>query len=248
MPRASGSSGEMETMLKSKPLSPERQSLAIAIAERNAAQAELDALNNAAGGWDNPARQAVRKAQAAVDAAPEAIAAARDAAANYLVAQASGIATPPPPTIAAAREAAQLAADELAAASAALETLQDRIKPAQDALGWKERAVEKAVEAVLRSSPEVTAVLAEVQRLQRELFKKGAQLVLLLSKNALDLQRVESPGRSDFSPAQRTVHKLTLQPPALWESGPDFPPADLTTWDRALAALHRDATAPLPTP
>jgi hypothetical protein len=226
-------------------LSPERQALADAIAERDATKAEFEAVQRAAGGWDSPARQAVRQAEAALEEATAAIEKALQNAATYLVEQASGAGTPPAVTIADARRDEQTARDNLAAAESALATLKARIGPAEDALGWKEMKVRDAVEAVLKAAPETEAVLVEVENAMRVLWQHGAVLQAIHRAGALDLRNVETPGRSDLSRANR-LHGRMHQPPMYW---PDFPPAGAVgLWNAAVKALHTDASTVLPTP
>ena len=232
-------------MLKSKPLSSERQSLAIAIAERNAAQAELDVLNRAAGSWESPASQAVRRAREALDVAPAAIEKAKEDAATYLVAQVSGNVTPAPITVADALEAASLARDELAAAESTLEALRSRIGPAEDALRWGEDKVRRAVEAVLKASPEVAAVLDEVERAVNSLWRHGAVLQALWHASGLDTTKIDKGATLENSRAIALYHRL-LSLPAAWQGLP--PVLAVGTWDAAVKALHTDPNATLPTP
>jgi hypothetical protein len=223
--------------------SPERQALAAAIQERDEAQRALDAVESAAGSWESPAQQAVRRAREALDVAPEAIEKAKEDAATFLVDQASGGTMPAPITIAAAHAAAQLARDELAAAESAFETLQARIRPAQLVLDGKELKVQAAAAAVLRASPEVTVVLDEVERAVNALWQHGAVLQALWRVNGLDATKVVSGTNIENSRAITLYHRL-LNFPSQWQGLPPVPAVG--AWDAALKALHRDATAPLP--
>jgi hypothetical protein len=232
-----------DTMFKSRQTSAERKALADAIAIRDTARADLDAVQRAAGSWDAPARVAVRKAEAKLAAAPEAIEQARQAAAVYLVEQASDAGTPPATSIADARRDEQTARDELEAAKSALAILQSKIGPAETELRWKEGHVTTAIQALLRASPEVAAVLAEVERLQAALWESGAVLMLLSRENGLDEANVQTaPLVSEFSPAKRALTRLQ-QLPVSWGFPPSAPTA---AWSQAIAALRSDANAVLP--
>lgn len=225
----------------SKP-APARQTLAAAITERNAAKAELEALEAAAGSWDAPAAVAVREARAALEAATASIATAQDTAADYFVAAASGQAIPPPLSVSEARAAEKAARDNLAAAESSRATLQERIPAAEQALQFRETAVAAAVSEVLKSSPETAAVLDEVEAAVNTLWRHSAVLQAIASANGLPLDVASALPGSDLSRAGKLFNRL-LWAPAKWER---LPPVNVSPWDTAFKALHEDASTALP--
>jgi hypothetical protein len=220
-------------------LTPERQRLAEAIRERDEAKAALDTLTAAADDWGGTARQAVRKAEAALEAATAAIETAGTAAADYLLAGSAGLL---PATVGDARAAQQVANDNLLAAQSALQTLQSRVRPAEQALEWKETKVRDAVTAAIKASPEMKALLDEAEAAVNALWRHGAALEALWKLSAVDTTKVEVGSTVAFSRGQSLRNKLHDQP-MRWQG---LPRVDTSAWEQAFRALHVDATAELP--
>lgn len=222
-------------------MSPERSALAAAIIAHNEHLAARAAAVNA----EAPAVAALKAARGAVRDAETAVAAAPDARTRYLMAKAHGTTETPP---ASAREAAEALSDaeaELAAAEAALEALR---ADAQGAYSPTDRRLQEAVRAVIlaEAGSAAAAVVAEVDRLQRELVRQGQLLTFLVDQQAFPVSN--EIGSTYGKPADRTVrdtlYRLQWAPMSWTEICRQQDGA--ADWRSALAALQADATAPLP--
>jgi hypothetical protein len=222
------------------PPSPERQALASAIEARNARHQALAAMSAAVSAAD----KAWRRARDARAAAASAVERAKSDAADFGIATAQGDTCVAPLSIKAARTALVDAEDEEASARAALDALDSRAKqsPLRDTTWLAEENVRKAAAAVLATAPGIAPLLAEVERLQRELADKGAALLFLASNHALDLADIDLGFSGEPSPARVVVNRLQW-PMATWEG---LTATSAEPWKAALAALKNDATADLP--
>lgn len=224
---------------------PERTALAQAISAHNEHLSVQAAVVNAEGpaaAAVTAARDAVRKAEAALEEAPE-------AHTRYHIAKARGALQPAPQS---AREAADALADaeaELVAAETALEALRAEAQ-STTAYSPTERRLQEAVRAVLlaEGSLATSAVVAEVDRLQQELVRMGQMLRFLIDKQAFPVST--EIGSTYGKPADRairdTLNRLHWAPLSWSEICRQQDGA--AGWRSALAALQIDAAAPLPSP
>jgi hypothetical protein len=224
-------------------LTPERAALAAAIETWKARSAEIAAAQAAV-----TAADAVWRAsrQTRVDAAA-AIEPAKAATAEHAIAAAMGIAGEAPITIKAARAALTEAEDNEESAKAALDALTSRLAEITR-YSFAEGNVKAAAAAVIAAAPETAALVAKVERLQRELVAAGDALLWLSGAGALNTARIEvTPYRTELPPAAIVATRLQ-SPPASWTDPlKEIPPgAGRGPWLAAMAALQTDAAAGLP--
>ena len=163
--------------------SPARADLAIAIAARDALQADVDRLKAA----EEPLEQAQRDAWRAITAAKEAVEAAQISATEYVLAKASGNASAAPMTTRQARDALADAEDADASVKAAQAKRRAELDAAEMSLGFAREKVKKAVAAVMREHPDLPALVGRIDKLQRELLEAAATLALLIDNRAIEL-------------------------------------------------------------
>jgi hypothetical protein len=224
------------------PLSPDRAALAAAIDAWRTAQDEVAAITRAV----DVARTAHSDARTKLDEAEAAVDAAKTAMADHLTDTAMGTHNAPPRTIKQSRTALIDAEDDADVAKAALDALKARLDTAQQHLANCTIDREQALRAMLKASPEVAALLAEVEKLQTELVSKGAALSFLWKNHALSLGM---PGLASYQ--GDTAADLALMrlrsPPSSWHAlHNDIVPAREAPYRAWLSALLTDASAPLP--
>jgi chromosome segregation ATPase len=229
--------------LKPQPArSPAREALAAAIAYHAKRQAEITGANKA---LEN-ATAAYRAARDARDAAARAVEETRDAATAFLIAKANGTEGAAPLSIHEARTNLDRAENDLASAKEAMDLLESKANSLQRYGDIPAQKVTEAVAAVMRDEPAAQALVADVERLQRELAEKGAALLFLASERAVHLDNVQTSRGSEFSPA-RTATIRMQQPPSSWPALANYPNLpSIMPWRAAIAALRQDASADLP--
>jgi hypothetical protein len=223
-------------------LPPERAALATAIEVWRAARDDVAAIERAVSvAYDNRST-----ATAARDTAAAAVAAARTDAVEHLTQAALGTPSTAPTTVRAARGLLAEAEEAVEDAQAVLDGLRARLDPAKDTLGHAVWSRDAAVIAVAKSSPEVLALLGDVERLQTELTSKGAALLFLHQNNALEIGRPGSPDWQGNTRADIALNRLN-SPPRTWLAlHNDIAPAGEAPYRSWLAALTTDAAAQLP--
>jgi len=228
---------------------PERAVLAHAIAAYAAAVANVQATDDAGVRASN----AVYDAQAAVTAAMEDITPTREAMVNHLVAAAGGDTDPAPRTEREARAVLADAEAALDATRAARDALKGRLPEAEQARDRATRVRTEAAHAVIaaEAADHAAALAAEVEGLQRDALRKGAALRWLVKAGAVPtVQQIGGNFGRPSDPAIRdtvTRHELGLQYIMMhdgWHQVMAQPGA--AAWDDVLAALERDAAAPVP--
>jgi predicted nucleic acid-binding Zn-ribbon protein len=204
------------------PRTPERATLAAAIARHDAARRRLAAVDEAirnAGTAVFAAREHAEKAEAAITAAKE-------ANADYLTRQALGEAGSPPQSIKAARAIAVEANDALDVARQTEAALAAQREPAKDELHWAEQNLTAEHRGAVKADDAVARLLRDYADARRR-FEELVAVVGLLAKRGMLPPGAERP----------------------WNLYVNFDaplPAD-SPWHAALDALARDADAPLPT-
>ena len=197
-----------------------RQALASKIAKRDDAVRRLAATHQAI----ERAQDIRREARAKHEAAKAAIEDAKAGEAALIMNGETGLIEWP---LKQARQAVEDAADDVEAASAAIETLKAGIGEGERAVMYAEIGVDGAVGEVLADA--VSKLAAEAEVLRVNLAEKRAILGLVSHS---------SPGRE----AARTLARLQLREPL---DGVDVSTV-LRLWKAAIEALKRDATTPLP--
>ncbi len=227
---------------------PERAALAHAIAAHAAAAAHVAAIDAAA----QRASEAVWDAQAAITKVGEAIGEAREAMLQHLIAAAGGGTGAAPHTEREARADLADAEAALDAARAARDALKGRLPEAEQAryrAAWVRTEAARAVIAA-EAADHAAALAAEVESLQRDALRKGAALCWLVKAGAVPtVQRVGGEfGRPADSATRDTLtrHEMVLQVDTVdgWQNS--TAKAGAAAWNDALAALERDAAAPVP--
>jgi predicted RNase H-like nuclease (RuvC/YqgF family) len=220
--------------------SPERAALAAAIETWRTARDDVTTIERAI----YAAIDTCTVAANARDTAAAAVTAARADAVVHLTQTALGTASTPPTTLKATRAALAEADDALEDAQAALDGLKARLNPAKDTLAFAAQTRDEAVLRVLRGSSEITALIADVQRLQRELADRGTALTFLARHRAIDLSRVVDGYRNEQPPAEIAIYRLNA-PVHTWNDLLANVPGP-TPWQVAIEGLKVDATTPLP--
>ncbi len=217
---------------------PERAALAAAIEAAATRSSEIAALEKAVAA----ARVSYSDAQDRRRTAAAAIEPARAAATEHAIALALGTAGDAPISVRAATAALTEAEDAEAAAKAALDTLRERLAGKREFEYLVAEKLKLAAGAALR--PGTAGLLADVQRLQRELFDKGSALQWLESVGALDLEPDAVTGAS--APAALIVDRCR-SPMTTWgELANDPTIAGAAPWQAAFDRLLSDANAELP--
>jgi hypothetical protein len=161
--------------------SPARAALAIAIAEKAAAD-EAHRKLVAAG---ESLAQAVYTADGVVEAARQAIEDAKEGTVRHLTAIATGEAGKAPKTVKQARQEMTDAEEALELARAARDGLTGRIDEARATAARMVDRVREAAKGVLAEAPAATGLLAEVIDLQREIINKGRAMSWLMGQGIL---------------------------------------------------------------
>jgi hypothetical protein len=218
--------------------SPERAALAGAIAQRDAVASEVAAIRAAV----EAARAASHAAQQARAAAETGIATAKAAAGQHLTDAAMGTAGARPPDIRAARAALLAADDDCEVTQIAVDALATRLAEAERAEPAARLKVESAALACVRASPEAARLLADTERLQRELFANAAALTHLHRIGGLDRAMPGANPNATSTPADLAAARLA-SPVSTWHAlaTESREPA----WRAWLEALSTDADAML---
>lgn len=217
--------------------SPERAALAEAIADRSVIVAKIVATQSAL----DAARTALGAAREARGDAHRGIEAAKAAAGQHM-AEAGGTGTRPP-GIREARDALTAAEDYCDIAQIAVDALAARLVEAEQREPFARRRVEVAALAAARSSSETERLIAEVEKLQKELFAKGTALAYLHRIGAVDRAQFGSNPNVTATAADLAVQRLG-SPVATWSglASETLEPA----WRTWIEALSIDADAKLP--
>jgi chromosome segregation ATPase len=198
------------------PRSPEREQLAEAIARHEEATDRLAAVRAARDRNEEArhgAEESVAKATAGIERA-------KTDAAAALVGGAPGALS-----VSSARAALQEREDSLVAVIAAGGILAEHAEDAERELGRSERAVDAAVEGVVKASAEIRALVGRLKPAYEELVDVRNALRMMQSRLPDDLRIM---GGVDIP----SIHQDDLKLAA--------------TWRTAVAALASDADAPLP--
>ena len=227
-------------------MTPEREALAHAIAAHAEAVATASGMARAIHNAD----QAVYAARDAVGRAEAAVNESRDVLVAHLVVTASGGISAAPRSVREARDALDDAKGALDAARGARDALQGRLPDAQGRVRMKATLLSDAAHAVIASEAagHAAALGEDVQAVQVEAIRKGAALAWLSKVGALPMVQ-QSTGRVLADPAMRRAvswQEQTQRASTLdgWQQAAAT--AGALAWDEALAALQRDAAAPLP--
>jgi hypothetical protein len=214
-------------------LSPERARLAEAISAFRIASAEMAGVDKAIAS----ARSTQYQQQHVVDEAEAAIEIAKSAAAIYLAAVAMGNAGPAPKSIRQARAGLIDEQEALESSKQAVAALESR-----RSAGFATDTRDQAACAVMAAGPEVAAVIADVERLQGELYARGASLRFLTQNRIL---QVGQYGRSDWHGATRVDNAMARlhSPSDTWAALQDN--SDAARFQSWRDALLLDATATL---
>jgi hypothetical protein len=195
----------------------EREALAAAVAQHDAAVARLAAIKVA----QQTARAEYYAASAAADTATAAIEEAKGDVARHLTDVAMGTAGPAPKSVQHYRAKAQEAEDARDAAQSAQEALAEQHKEAENAVIIARVGLDSRIKAVLAAEAPVEQLIVGFHKLRRE-FVAHQQLVEWLdSKHAI--------------PADR-----------FWQRDRGESVDGTAPWEAALAALETDPDAPLP--
>jgi hypothetical protein len=183
-----------------QPISPQREQLALAISERDAAEAEWAALNQAAS-WNGPAEASVRLALEAVDTAKEAIDRAKQNAVSVMMASSLGTIAPLGQTVTEARHQLAVAEDQLVAATEARDSLQAQLKFAEDHRRYPQSRVREAALSVIMAEGGLDRIVADADRLQRALYSRSLELQWYHGHNLISAKAVQvGPFDSEFPP------------------------------------------------
>ena len=216
----------------SPPRTPERESLAEAIARHAEATNRLAAVQAAR----ERTEQARRDAKEAIAKATAGVEQAKIDAAAQLVGSAPGALS-----VKAARAALTDCEDALEAAIEAGGILVTTEKEAADEVEWAQTALKKCVGAVVKSEANVGQLLKEAEAAQAELINKRIVLRHLFNNDLVAEQ--EQPAVRTFMLFQNT---LPVGRGQLEHGNFDKHPA-ADPYKRAIEALRTDADAPLPT-
>jgi chromosome segregation ATPase len=202
---------------------PEREALAAAIAKRNAVNRELGNIEAAL----VRARNAVDAATIAVAEKAKALEAAKEANADYLARAALGRSgDAQPPSVQEARTVLQDVQDKLDAARSTVALFENNRQVTVGEVSYAERDVDRAVEAVVKASTEIRALVGRLKTSYAELVDVRNALRAMQSRLPDDLKIL---GSVDIP----SIHQDDLKLAA--------------TWSAAITALRTDADAPLPT-
>jgi chromosome segregation ATPase len=206
----------------SPPRTPEREQLAEAIAKRNDANRELGDIEAAL----LTVRNTVDVATIAVAEKTKALETAKGANADYLARAALGRSgNVLPPSVQDARLALQDAQDQLDAARSTVALFENNRQVTVDEVSYAERDVDRAVEAVVKASTEIRALVGRLKAAYAELVDVRNALRAMQSRLPDDLKIL---GSVDIP----SIHQDDLKLAA--------------TWRTAVAALVKDADAELP--
>ena len=204
------------------PRTPERVELASAIAKRNDANRELGDIEAAL----LTTRNTVDVATIAVAEKTKALETAKGANADYLARAALGRSGDAPPhSVQAARTALQEAQDKLDAACSTVALFENNRQVTIGEVSYAERGVDRAVEAVVKASTEIRALVSR-------LMTSYAELVDV--RNALQVMRERLPDDLKII-GSVDIPRINLDDLKL-----------AATWKAAVAALASDADAELP--
>lgn len=220
---------------------PERAELAQAIAAAVEVEAEISKLAEALARADRP----VLNAREALEAAEVAVADAPAAVVRHAVAAARGDEAGAPVSLAQARAARQAAADELDEALAVRSALRTSHEEAVQRRSFRQHLLRNAAVAVLRAGPSAAALAGEVDRLQRELYCKGAELTWLVAHEAVPMVQ-ETTFRRPADPALYAAAQRMFTPPSSWNGFAEGAGTPSAQWEATIDALMRDANAALP--
>jgi septal ring factor EnvC (AmiA/AmiB activator) len=106
--------------------------------------------------------------------------------------------------------------------------------------GWTEQHVKDAALEVLKTTPNIATLIAEIETLQEKLVDKGRELSELVS-----LSVVASRDEGNQPTHARDIDNRFYTPPASWNALLKAKPPE-NLWKNALSALCQDANAPLP--
>jgi hypothetical protein len=219
-----------------------RTSLAEAISYRDELAATVAALNAALPG----ARDRLSAARTAAASLSGALKEAKDANALHLVNAWSGsTAGEAPPSVASVRQRITNAEDDLEIARDAETTLRGRLAEQSSSLTTAQGNVAREALAVLRQSPGIAALIAEVHALQCALAEKGRALEWLSGKNLLPTEGVSSGVVQYPQPLGQALTQLGVKP-QFWEQWHSAAAPSAAAWETALAELMKDPDAPLP--
>jgi hypothetical protein len=227
------------------PRSPARTALAEEIERARIIRERQEALTAAAAA----ANVAVFEAQGVVAAAEMALEAARKDNAEHLVRAAMGTAGVAPVSIKVARSRVTDAMDELAARSAARDTLDEQLAEARKPRYDTDRVKNAALRVVREDAMDICmAVVDRVESLQRDLVRFGSALNWLASAQVFEMDS-PSVGRGDYIKDSR-IHIAVSRfqsPVSSWHELYRQPQLrDDVRWTEALDRLMQDATAPIP--
>lgn len=225
-------------------MTPARQALAHAIAERARANATVAGATTA----KELALTALIAAEQKRDDAIRAIKELPEALSVHMIAVANGRDSKPPQSLQEAQRNVEAAEMEVTAADRAYEAIKAALDGAQRPVEYARSDVARAASLVMRDSPAVRGLVDEVLAMQERLYRKMALLRWLEGVGALDLANVESVGQSLFSKDRNAVIR--------WQSPPQFwlrkVPEELireegilAPWLAVYAALQEDAAAPV---
>ena len=203
--------------------SPEREQLAEALAKRNDANHELGDIEAAL----LRARNTVDAATIAVAEKTKALETAKGANTDYLARAALGKSGDvPPPSVQEARIALQDAQDKLDAARSTVALFENNRQVTIGEVSYAERDVDRAVEAVVKASTEIRALVGRLKTAYAELVDVRNALRAMQSRLPDNLKIM---GSVDIP----SIHQDDLKLAA--------------TWRAAIAALATDPDALLPT-
>jgi len=221
-------------------MTPERTRLSEAIVRLRQAEAAHTAIL-AADGWDGTAATAECNARTALEDAQTALERAHQDAASRLVAASLGDAQASVLTVRDARAAVQQAEDDIAAAVTARATIRERVAPAAKAVDGARWHVETGVRDVIRAETNIDALLSEIDALQHRLADKGRLLEWLTTTGPIPRFG------PDANPRAGEICNRFWQFPGSWIIAQTEEQSPSTmAMITAHAALHDDATAPLP--
>ena len=225
-----------------------REALAMAIAERDAYEAEHRAIEAAA----STARTASFTATSALAAARRAVDEARITETERLVASATGAAPPTGLTLREARAAVVDAEDLVTATGDARDLLAARLRESESRRRWPSDKVKAAAVAVLGESPVAGRIAAELHALQREMLDRALVLRWLIDKGIIDAAPpapTTSEGATAAPPA-RLIDARFDQAPLVWRQfdAGSFDGIEFASgrWIDALERLQNDADAEIP--
>ena len=225
--------------------SPERIALSHAIEANTAAEA---AHTNAVAALAN-ADQAWSDAAAVIGPAERALDEAGSNAIRYLKNVARGIVEEPPQTVRQARDALQDANDKLDAARTVRNDLRSVLEELKKERDYPREKLREAAQAVIRTEWEEHAInlAADVERLQRYLINKGAELQWLIRIGMFPRADGVYEQRRILDQSVKQIHDRWQLAPGSWVDLVKVEaPVAVAPWEATLAALQADPNAPLP--